>query len=117
MGRRLLTVLGTIAAIGLIGGVLLAALGVLTAVQVRGGSVLGWVTALSVITGELLLAAVVIVLAALLLRAVSVLSAPRRARTRKPRETRGHRRGGCGGAVELECAGRADPGRAIASVP
>ncbi len=80
MGRRLLTVLGTIAAIGLIGGVLLAALGVLTAVQVRGGSVLGWVTALSVITGELLLAAVVIVLAALLLRAVSVLSAPRSTR-------------------------------------
>ena len=80
MGSRLLTVLGTIAVVGLIGGVLLAALGILTAVQVRGGSVLGWLTALSVATGELLLAAVAIVLAALLLRAVSVLTAPRPAR-------------------------------------
>jgi hypothetical protein len=76
MGDRRLTVLWMIAVFGLIGGVLLAALGVVTLVQASGFSVFGWLTALSVATGELLLAAVVTVLAALLLRAVSILGAP-----------------------------------------
>jgi hypothetical protein len=83
MGNRQLTVLGVFAIVGLVGGAGLAALAVLTFVTARGGGgdVMVMVTILSVALGELVLAAFVMVPAALLLRAVSILSKPDPARS------------------------------------
>jgi len=71
-----LAILGVIAILGLLGGVGLAAVGVLSSIAVKGGDGGGlWaVYAVAIAVGELVLAGVVIVPAALLLAAVSIQS-------------------------------------------